>query len=60
MSSFTVTVPMSTGVPFGPSFYNDEVSAWFLEFIYGISWSDFTLKFHGFAVAGIKGEYHVW
>ncbi len=60
MSSFTVTVPISTGMSFGPSFYNDEVSAWFLEFICGISWSDFTLKFHSFAVARIKGEYHVW
>ena len=55
-----VTVPVSTDASFGPSFYNDDVSARFLEFVYCISWSDFALKFHGFVVAGIKGEYYVW
>jgi hypothetical protein len=36
-------------------YFADEVSMRLLEMVYGIAWSDFVLKFHGFAMVGIKG-----
>ena len=50
-------VPSTTAASFGASFYTDEISQRFLELVYGISWSDFALKYQGFAMSGLQGTY---
>jgi hypothetical protein len=54
-TSFAITVPSSPAATFGPAYYADDVSERFVEMILGMSWVDFVLKFHGFAMAGLKG-----